>query len=407
MSSIFPIRDTVSRDPEREPRLVDLDEETADEVFDALSSRTTREIFLTLHTTPQTTSDLADATDTSVQNVQYHLRKLTDAELVEVVDTWYSERGTEMKVYAPKDGSLVLFAGRDKQGTLRSLLNRVVGVFSLLLPVSLLAGFAARLTTGTDGEDGPPEVIVGGEDAETQVGDSADDTDVGIQAEPDDGAGIQAEPDDGVGIQAEPDDDAGVQAEPDELFDTAQFDGSETVIMDEETTYIVDDETTLAVENATVTTGDGSSDGAAIATQPDSFVIEGDAVEPGSTVSVSDAFTVDESGEITFSVDDEAQAVEEATITAPTETESDLAAETDPNEPALVIEGEVTEPGSNVTLPVEVIERATDTTATVAGLDPALAVAVGVFLGGLTVAGGLAAWYGVSGWTRTPDETSR
>ena len=143
MSSIFPLRENVTFDDEREPRLVDLDEETADEVFTALSSGTTRTIFLELHKAPQTASDLSDVTETSVQNVQYHLEKLLDADLIEVVDTWYSERGSEMKVYAPQDESLVLFAGRDKQGTLRSLLNRVVGVLGVLIPGSALAGFAA------------------------------------------------------------------------------------------------------------------------------------------------------------------------------------------------------------------------------------------------------------------------
>ncbi|PSQ63450.1 MAG: hypothetical protein BRD21_02575 [Halobacteriales archaeon SW_8_66_22] len=142
MSSIFPLRENIPLDDEREPRLVDLDEETADEVFTALSSGTTRTIFLELHRAPQTASDLSDVTETSVQNVQYHLEKLLDADLIDVVDTWYSERGSEMKVYAPQDESLVLFAGRDKQGTLRSLLNRVVGVLGVLIPGSALAGYA-------------------------------------------------------------------------------------------------------------------------------------------------------------------------------------------------------------------------------------------------------------------------
>jgi len=146
MSSIFPLRDTVRPDESREPRLVDLDEETADEVFETLAASTTREIFLALHEEPQTASDLAELTDTSVQNIQYHLEKLQDAELVSVVDTWYSKRGSEMQVYAPDDESLVLYAGRDKQSTFRSLLNRMLGLASFLVPTSVLTGLAARQT---------------------------------------------------------------------------------------------------------------------------------------------------------------------------------------------------------------------------------------------------------------------
>jgi len=119
MSSLFPIRRSVDLEDGREPRLVELDEEIADEVFEALSSTTTRRIFSQLHDEPHTASELSDLTGTSVQNVQYHLGKLQDADLVEVVDTWFSERGTEMKVYAPSDESLVVFAGGEERGRLR------------------------------------------------------------------------------------------------------------------------------------------------------------------------------------------------------------------------------------------------------------------------------------------------
>lgn len=146
MSSIFPIRRTVERDGNRGARLVDIDEAVADEVFKALSAGTTRQIFRQLHETPQTASDLAEVTDTSLQNVQYHLEKLTNVDLVEVADVWYSERGTEMKVYAPTDDALVLFAGRDKQSTLKSLLKRVTAVIALLAPAGLLVWWFADQT---------------------------------------------------------------------------------------------------------------------------------------------------------------------------------------------------------------------------------------------------------------------
>jgi DNA-binding transcriptional ArsR family regulator len=148
MSSIFPRRGQVNLDEDRGPRLVDLDDDVADDVFEALSSRTTRHIFRELHESPQTASDLAEVTDTSVQNVQYHLSKLVDVDLVEVADVWYSERGTEMKVYAPTDESLVLFAGGDAEGTFRSLLKRLVGGLGVLAPASLLVWWVATQIRG-------------------------------------------------------------------------------------------------------------------------------------------------------------------------------------------------------------------------------------------------------------------
>lgn len=266
MSSIFPLRDTVTRDEDQEPRLVDLDEETADEVFEALSSGTTREIFLALHREPQTASDLAEKTDTSVQNVQYHLGKLDDAALVEVVDTWYSERGTEMKVYAPQDDSLVLFAGRDKQSTLRSLLDRVAGVFALLVPVSILAGLGARVTTDT--EDGDPVDIETGE---------TDPTDTGDVATEDDPFGTDAGED-------SPDDFG--------LFDAESEEG---VVGENETVHMYDGENVSTVENVTleggelvenVTFEDGlAADGGEGGTNESIILLQGDGVEivPGET----------------------------------------------------------------------------------------------------------------------------
>ena len=165
MSSLFPLRGAVELDDTREPKLVGMDEDVADDVFEALSSGTTRRIFGHLHEEPHTASDLADLTDTSVQNVQYHLGKLEDAGLVDVVDTWYSERGTEMKVYAPADESLVVFAGGNERDRLRDLLKRAVGILAVLGPVAALLGwFAGRLAEpaermvgqagGGDGGDG-------------------------------------------------------------------------------------------------------------------------------------------------------------------------------------------------------------------------------------------------------------
>ena len=139
MSQVFPLRSTVELG-DREPRLVDMDDERADEVFEALASGTTRRVLSALHEEPRTASDLAEVTDTSVQNAQYHLGKLQDVELIEPVDTWYSERGTEMTVYAPADEALVLFAGEDRSRSLRSLFKRVVGSVGLVALASLLVG---------------------------------------------------------------------------------------------------------------------------------------------------------------------------------------------------------------------------------------------------------------------------
>ncbi|ELZ20203.1 ArsR family transcriptional regulator [Halosimplex carlsbadense 2-9-1] len=146
--SIFPIRSEPDAS-DREPKLVDLGEADAEEVFDALGSETARSLLLELHEQPRPASDLAEALDTSVQNVQYHLTKLVAADLVEGVDTWYSESGSEMTVYAPADEALVLFAGEEPESSLRRLLARLVGVVGLLAAGAVAVALAVGGRGGT------------------------------------------------------------------------------------------------------------------------------------------------------------------------------------------------------------------------------------------------------------------
>jgi DNA-binding transcriptional ArsR family regulator len=128
-----------------DPRVIGLDSDDADDALAALSSATARRILAALHEEPDTPASIADGVDTTLQNVQYHLGRLQDAGLVEVVDTVYSEKGREMKVYAPADRPLVVFAGSDEEADgLRSALTRLVSAVAGLVLLSLLVQVALR-----------------------------------------------------------------------------------------------------------------------------------------------------------------------------------------------------------------------------------------------------------------------
>ncbi|WP_255191800.1 ArsR/SmtB family transcription factor [Natronobeatus ordinarius] len=142
MARLFPLRsETPSQ--EGQPRVVDLADEDADAVFGALSSTTAREIYTTLHDEPGTPSDVAEAIDSSIQNVRYHLEKLEDAGLVEVVDTWYSSRGNEMSVYATANGPLIVTSDQSKAAQLKEAISRFIGGIVALAGGSLLVQHAA------------------------------------------------------------------------------------------------------------------------------------------------------------------------------------------------------------------------------------------------------------------------
>ncbi|MFC6720210.1 winged helix-turn-helix domain-containing protein [Halobacteriaceae archaeon SHR40] len=131
--SLLPSSYDSAESEEAEPRVVDVESEEADEVFDALASETARRLLTQLHESPAPPAQLADSVDTSVQNAQYHLAKLEDAGAIEVVDTAYSEKGREMDVYAPADQALVIFAGDEEEGsTLRTAISRLLGSLGIV-----------------------------------------------------------------------------------------------------------------------------------------------------------------------------------------------------------------------------------------------------------------------------------
>lgn len=120
--TVFPLKDSVEVD--RSPNVVSI--ETAGDVLETLTSTTAREIMSQLYAEPSTASDIAESIDTSLQNVQYHLERLCDVGLIDVVDTWYSAKGTEMKVYGPESEPLVICAGNaDSAAGVRQAVDQI------------------------------------------------------------------------------------------------------------------------------------------------------------------------------------------------------------------------------------------------------------------------------------------
>lgn len=69
------------------------------EVITTLASDTARDVYQNLHENPEPPAEVADELELTVQTVRYHIRNLKDVELVQGVDTRYSEKGVEMTVY--------------------------------------------------------------------------------------------------------------------------------------------------------------------------------------------------------------------------------------------------------------------------------------------------------------------
>jgi DNA-binding transcriptional ArsR family regulator len=181
MSRLFPSLPDATPD-DREPRIVGVDDEDADDLIAALGSETARKILTHLHDEPATKSELAAEVDTTLQNVQYHLAKLDSANLVDVVDTTYSEKGREMDVYAAADQPLVLFAGSSEDSTgIKNALGRLLGGYGLIGLAAVVAQRAlsvapptAQVTTSGGGDAGGATADTAGGGGQETATDGAD-----------------------------------------------------------------------------------------------------------------------------------------------------------------------------------------------------------------------------------------
>lgn len=127
----------VSGEQEGEFRVFDVTDKEMDTIFEALSSPTARSILTAIYDSPATASELAERTDNSIQTTTYHLEALEEADLIQVAETQYSKKGTEMNVYAPPEEPVVLFVATDERKSgLLNLLKGLVGATGILVLVS-------------------------------------------------------------------------------------------------------------------------------------------------------------------------------------------------------------------------------------------------------------------------------
>jgi len=151
MSRLLPFKSEPTRSPEG-ARVLSLEDEATEEALSALSSDTAREILSLIYEEPRTPPEVRDEIGTSLQNVHYHLENLEEAELIQPAGSGYSEKGTEMTVYAPASEAVVLFAGAQEDGSrLQTALARLLGAVGLLALASIAVKRIAQNTIGFGG----------------------------------------------------------------------------------------------------------------------------------------------------------------------------------------------------------------------------------------------------------------
>jgi DNA-binding transcriptional ArsR family regulator len=142
MARLFPSQTEGSVEQDRDPSVLYVDSDKAEQMLSTLSGETSLSIFRMLNDEALTASEIADRLELSVQNASYHLENLQEADLVEVIDTCYSEKGREMEIYAVTSDPKILVLGTDDDDrTLRRAFASLAG--SVGVPAVLLAAWGS------------------------------------------------------------------------------------------------------------------------------------------------------------------------------------------------------------------------------------------------------------------------
>ncbi|WP_424358617.1 ArsR/SmtB family transcription factor [Methanocella sp. MCL-LM] len=104
-------------------------------ITQTIANDTARKILELLAETPMSTSNIAKRLDIPLTTAQYNIEKLMEAGLVVIEKTKYSEKGREVKLYAPAKRMIVLVP---KTATSQSLIDALKKYF-VLLPIALVA----------------------------------------------------------------------------------------------------------------------------------------------------------------------------------------------------------------------------------------------------------------------------
>ncbi len=142
MARLFPSRTEHSVERERDPSVLYVDSERAEQMISTLSGETAMAVFRMLNEEALTASEVAARLDLSVQNVSYHIENLKAADLIEVIDVCYSEKGREMEILAATSDPKVLVLGTERdQGTLRRAFGSLAGAVGA--PAVLIAAWGS------------------------------------------------------------------------------------------------------------------------------------------------------------------------------------------------------------------------------------------------------------------------
>ncbi len=109
-------------------------DERAQKIARAMASQTANAVILAFGGGPLTSSEVARQMAIPITTASYHIENLLDAGLLEVMETRWSEKGREVKVYGLANQVLII---APPVSDLRSVLQKYAALFSVIIFASL------------------------------------------------------------------------------------------------------------------------------------------------------------------------------------------------------------------------------------------------------------------------------
>ena len=135
-------------------------DERAQKIARAMASQTANAIIQEFRSGPMTSSEVARKMKIPITTAAYHIDNLLEAGLLEVVNTRWSEKGREVKVYGLANQVLII---APPESDLRSVLRKYATLFGVVVLASLgLWGILPMVLPAPPGGMPPEPKLAGG-----------------------------------------------------------------------------------------------------------------------------------------------------------------------------------------------------------------------------------------------------
>ena len=122
--------------------------EESKKITQVISNDTARQIIELLADVPLSASDIAERLHTPLTTIVYNLENLENVGLIRVEKIKYSEKGREVKIYAPVRKLIVVIPERADRKSITDILRKYVGVvLAAALASGIIDFFSSKATT--------------------------------------------------------------------------------------------------------------------------------------------------------------------------------------------------------------------------------------------------------------------